>query len=91
VLLSFTSPLQNTTAESCKLGVITHQHVQLPWVIDWLQVFMFGITITLTDAGLAAGPGFGLAPVGATFEYLSMLRAAGGFSCCCVAVAAERV
>jgi hypothetical protein len=39
---------------------------------------MFGVTITLTDAGLAAGPGYGLAAVGAAFEYLAMLRATGG-------------
>jgi secreted Zn-dependent insulinase-like peptidase len=33
--------------------------------------------MTLTEAGLNAGPGLGLAPVGLLFQYLSLLRAAG--------------
>lgn len=36
--------------------------------------YMFEINIRLTDAGLMAGPGFGLAPVMMIFQYLKMLR-----------------
>lgn len=35
------------------------------------------VNITLTEAGLAAGEGFGLAAVELLFQYLAMLRAAG--------------
>lgn len=34
---------------------------------------LFTCSITLTEAGLAAGPGWGLAPVALLFEYLSLL------------------
>jgi len=37
--------------------------------------WMFDITVTLTEQGLAAGPGCGLAAVQAVFGYLDMLRA----------------
>ncbi|GAX76258.1 hypothetical protein CEUSTIGMA_g3702.t1 [Chlamydomonas eustigma] len=39
--------------------------------------FLFGITLTLTDAGLDAGPGMGLAAVALVFQYLHMLRKEG--------------
>ena len=35
-------------------------------------------SITLTEAGLAAGPGFGLGPVGLLFQYLKLLKQTGG-------------
>ena len=35
------------------------------------------VQITLTTEGMAAGPGYGLAPVGLFFEYMRMLKAAG--------------
>jgi secreted Zn-dependent insulinase-like peptidase len=38
---------------------------------------LFGISATLTEAGLAAGPGLGLAVVDLMFEYLAMLEATG--------------
>lgn len=41
--------------------------------VTWL----FEVCITLTEAGLQAGPGCGLAAAGLLFEYLGMLRAAG--------------
>jgi hypothetical protein len=41
-------------------------------------VYLFGVTMTLTEAGLAAGPGYGLAPVALLFQYINMMRAAGG-------------
>jgi len=41
--------------------------------------YLFGITITLTDAGLNAGEGFGLAAVELMFNYLNMLRNQGGY------------
>ena len=40
-------------------------------------VYLFDVSITLTEAGLAAGPGFGLAPVGVVFEFIKMLQQAG--------------
>jgi secreted Zn-dependent insulinase-like peptidase len=40
--------------------------------------FLFSVNITLTDAGLHAGLGFGLGPVGLLFSYLNMLRQQGG-------------
>lgn len=39
-------------------------------------VYIFGVDITLTEAGLAAGPGFGLAVVELVFKYLRMIREA---------------
>lgn len=39
--------------------------------------WLFDIAITLTDAGLAAAPGAGLAPVGLLFEFLNLLRQEG--------------
>ncbi|KAL4440115.1 hypothetical protein ABPG75_003116 [Micractinium tetrahymenae] len=41
--------------------------------VTWL----FEVSITLTEAGLAAGPGCGLAAAGLLFKYLAMLRSAG--------------
>ncbi|CAL8470131.1 g9673 [Coccomyxa elongata] len=40
-------------------------------------LFVFDVTITLTEAGLHAAPGFGLATVGPLFGYLRMLRTVG--------------
>ena len=40
-------------------------------------VFLFDVNITLTEAGLAAGPGLGLGPTSLLFEFLAMLREAG--------------
>lgn len=39
--------------------------------------WLFDVSVTLTEAGLAAGPGCGLAVIAALFEYLAMLRGAG--------------
>ncbi|KAK9820983.1 hypothetical protein WJX81_000873 [Elliptochloris bilobata] len=39
--------------------------------------FVFEVAITLTEAGLAAAPGAGLAAIGLLFEYVALLRAAG--------------
>ncbi|KAF5827025.1 Metalloenzyme, LuxS/M16 peptidase-like protein [Dunaliella salina] len=39
--------------------------------------YLFGVTITLTEAGLHAGPGLGLAPVELLFAYFNMLRQHG--------------
>jgi nardilysin len=39
--------------------------------------YLFSITITLTEAGLEAGPGLGLAVIGLVFEYLDLLRSSG--------------
>jgi secreted Zn-dependent insulinase-like peptidase len=39
--------------------------------------WLFDVSVTLTEAGLAAAPGGGLAAAGLVFEYLGMLRAAG--------------
>ena len=44
-------------------------------------VFLFDVNVTLTEAGLAAGPGLGLAPAGLLFEFLAMLRKAGPQKC----------
>ena len=44
-------------------------------------VYLFDVAITLTDAGLAAGPGFGLAPVGVVFEFLKLLQQSGPQQC----------
>ncbi|KAG7670534.1 hypothetical protein Ndes2526B_g00294 [Nannochloris sp. 'desiccata'] len=38
--------------------------------------YLFDVSITLTEAGLVAGPGCGLTVVDSLFHYLSMLRAA---------------
>lgn len=38
--------------------------------------YLFTIAMTLTEAGLAAGPGLGLAAAGLAFSYLAMLREA---------------
>ena len=38
---------------------------------------LFSITITLTEGGLAAGPGLGLAPVALAFQYLDLLASQG--------------
>lgn len=37
-------------------------------------VYIFEVTLTLTDAGLEAAPGFGLAPILMVFQYLKMLQ-----------------
>jgi secreted Zn-dependent insulinase-like peptidase len=39
--------------------------------------YLFGVTITLTEAGLHAGPGYGLAAVALLFQYINMIREAG--------------
>lgn len=39
--------------------------------------YLFTINITLTDAGLAAGPGHGLAPVKLLFAYIKLLEQTG--------------
>ncbi|EFN52789.1 hypothetical protein CHLNCDRAFT_138430 [Chlorella variabilis] len=39
--------------------------------------WLFEVSITLTEAGLAAGPGCGLACVGLLFEFLALLRSVG--------------
>lgn len=39
--------------------------------------YLFTVTITLTEAGLGAGPGFGLAPVGLLFQYIKLLVKTG--------------
>ena len=44
-------------------------------------MFLFDVNVTLTEAGLAAGPGLGLAPAGLLFEFLAMLRKAGPQKC----------
>lgn len=38
---------------------------------------LFSITMTLTEAGLAAGQGLGLGPVGLAFQYLGLLDSKG--------------
>lgn len=38
---------------------------------------LFGITLTLTEAGLREGPGLGLAPVALAFQYMAMLAKQG--------------
>lgn len=38
---------------------------------------LFGITLTLTEAGLKEGPGLGLAPVALAFQYMAMLAKQG--------------
>jgi secreted Zn-dependent insulinase-like peptidase len=40
-------------------------------------LFLFAITIGLTESGLTAAPGCGLAAVQAAFQYLAMMRSAG--------------
>lgn len=39
--------------------------------------YLFGVSITLTEAGLHAGPGYGLAAVALLFQYINMIREAG--------------
>jgi nardilysin len=39
--------------------------------------FVFEVAIALTDAGLAAGPGAGLAPAGLVFAYIGLLARSG--------------
>lgn len=39
--------------------------------------YLFTVNVTLTEAGLAAGPGYGLGPVGLLFSYLRLLRETG--------------
>lgn len=41
--------------------------------------YLFTVNIVLTEAGLAAGPGFGLAPVALLFQYLQLLTKSGGW------------
>ena len=41
------------------------------------MVYLFDVSITLTEAGLAAGPGFGMASVGVVFEFIKMLEQLG--------------
>lgn len=38
------------------------------------SVYIFELTLTLTDAGVDAAPGFGLAPIMMVFQYLKMLQ-----------------
>ncbi|KAK9808961.1 hypothetical protein WJX72_007074 [[Myrmecia] bisecta] len=40
-------------------------------------VYVFDVIITLTEAGLNAGPGAGLATIGLLYEYINMLRRVG--------------
>ena len=44
-------------------------------------VYLFDVSITLTEAGLAAGPGFGMASVGVVFEFIKMLQQLGPQQC----------
>ena len=39
--------------------------------------WLFDVALTLTDAGLSAPPGAGLAPVGLLFQFLNLLRKEG--------------
>jgi hypothetical protein len=39
--------------------------------------YMFTVNIVLTETGLAAGPGFGLAPVALLFQYIKLLTTTG--------------
>jgi hypothetical protein len=39
--------------------------------------YLFSINITLTEAGLAAGEGLGLAAIELAFQYIQMLRKTG--------------
>lgn len=39
--------------------------------------YLFTVSIVLTEAGLQAGPGLGLAPVGLLFQYLKLLIETG--------------
>lgn len=39
--------------------------------------YLFTVNITLTEAGLAAAPGYGLAPVALLFQYLRLLTHTG--------------
>ena len=41
------------------------------------MVYLFDVSITLTEAGLTAGPGFGMASVGVVFEFIKMLQQLG--------------
>lgn len=46
--------------------------------------YLFTVNIVLTESGLAAGPGFGLAPVALLFQYIKLLTAhttTGGDMC----------
>lgn len=40
--------------------------------------YLFSVSIQLTEAGLHAGPGYGLAPVALLMQYLKLLRETGG-------------
>ena len=67
--------------------------------------YLFSVAITLTEAGLDAGPGLGLAPAGLLFAYMRALAAGGPqewvwrelkaisdfkFRCACVCACFER-
>lgn len=39
--------------------------------------YLFTVNIVLTEAGLQAGPGYGLAPVGLLFQYIKLLLTTG--------------
>lgn len=41
--------------------------------------YLFSVGVTLTRAGLDAGPGLGLAAVGLVFQYMRLLADAGGW------------
>lgn len=41
--------------------------------------YLFSVGVTLTRAGLDAGPGLGLAAVGLVFQYMRLLSDAGGW------------
>jgi hypothetical protein len=40
--------------------------------------YLFTVSIVLTESGLTAGPGFGLAPVALLFQYIKLLTTTGG-------------
>jgi nardilysin len=44
--------------------------------------YLFTVSIVLTEAGLAAGPGCGLAPVALLFQYLKLLTETGALAAC---------
>lgn len=57
-------------------------------------VYLFTVSIVLTEAGLAAGPGLGLAPVGLLFQYLRLLEQTGerarAHAVCCASAVCDR-
>lgn len=79
-----------TQAAQCfdKLHVFTCQQAR-GWAIELCAgvdddgysantaAYLFTVSIVLTEAGLAAGPGCGLAPVALLFQYLRLLTETG--------------